>query len=106
MERPAGWKVLTLGVALAGIGVAGAGGDSTAAGGTSLSKAPASVSPATLFDQPELLASGGGHGHGHGNGPWGHWDQGNYWGSGWYPNVGGCVSATGPYGNVSAGVCF
>lgn len=70
MERPAGWKVLTLGVALAGIGVAGAG-SGTALDNVSPSTAPTSVSPATLFDQPQVLASGGGWGHGHGHGHWG-----------------------------------
>lgn len=101
MERTAGWKVLTLGVALAGIGIAG-GGDAASSDSVSPGADPGWVSPAPAFDHSQLLASGSGHGHG----DWGHWGHGNYWGSGWFPNVGGCVGATGPYGNVSAGVCF
>jgi hypothetical protein len=96
MERPAGWKVLTLGAALTGLSVAGVG---AAEGDTgSPDTAPASVSPAPLFDDLRLLASGSGGGGSGG----GHWVD---WGPGWgWP--GGCVSATGPFGNVSGSVCI
>ena len=101
MERPASWKVLTLGAALAGIGVAGAGADAAPADSGSPGTAPASVSPAPLFNEPRLFASGSGGGSA--GGDWGHWDN---WGPGWFPNVGGCVSATGPFGYVSGSVCI
>ena len=98
MERPASWKVLTLGVALTGLSVAGAG--SAQAASKSPETGPASVSPAPLFNEPRLLASGSGN-----------------FGSvepvetgitgvrlGWRP--GGCVSATGPFGYVAGSVCI
>jgi hypothetical protein len=96
MERPAGWKVLTLGAALTGLSVASVG---PAPGDTgSPDTAPASVSPAPLFNEPRLLASGsGGGGFGSVGGDWVDW------GPGWLP--GGCVSATGPFGYVSGSVC-
>ena len=102
MERTASWKVLTLGAALAGIGVAGAGADAAPADSGSPGIAPASVSPAPLFNEPRLFASGSG------GGDWGHWNNsgpGN-WGPGWFPNVGGCISATGPFGYVGGSVCI
>jgi hypothetical protein len=95
MERPASWKVLTLGAALTGLSVAGVG---PAQGDTgSPDTAPASVSPAPLFNEPRLLASGSG---GHWGSVGGDWVD---WGPGWSP--GGCVSATGPFGYVSGSVC-
>ena len=52
MERPASWKVLTLGAALTGLSVAGAG---AAQGDTgSPDTTPASVSAAPLFNEPRL----------------------------------------------------
>ena len=101
MERPATWKVVTLGAAaLTGLSVIGADAAQTDSG----SPGSGAVSPAPVFnDESRLLASGDGHGHGHGH--WGpDWGQGN-WGPGWFPNVGGCVSATGPFGYVSGSVC-
>ncbi len=96
MERPAGWKVLTLGAALTGLSVAGVG---PAQGDTqSPDTTPASVSPAPLFNEPRLLASGSG-------GNWGSVGPGWVdWGPRWFP--GGCVSASGPFGNVSGSVCI
>jgi hypothetical protein len=97
MERPATWKVVTLGAAaLTGLSVAGA------AQADSGSPGSGPVSPAPLFNEERLLASGSG------GGDWGHWDDwgpGN-WGPGWFPNVGGCVSATGPFGYVGGSVCI
>jgi hypothetical protein len=98
MERPASWKVLTLGVALAGIGVAGADAAQADTDSGSSGTAPASVSPAPLFNEPRLFASGSG------GGDWDNWGPGE-WGPGGFPNVGGCVSATGPFGYVSGSVC-
>ena len=97
MERPASWKVLTLGAALTGLSVAGAG---AAQGDTgSPDTAAASVSAAPLFNDLRLLASGSGGNWGSGGGDWVDW--GPAW---WRP--GGCVSATGPFGNVSGSVCI
>ena len=99
MERPASWKVLTLGAALTGLSVAGAG---AAQGDTgSPDSAPASVSAAPLFNEPRLLASGSGN-FGSVDGDWGNWDTGVR--VGWRP--GGCVSATGPFGYVAGSVCI
>jgi hypothetical protein len=96
MERSASWKVLTLGAALTGLSVAGAGVAQGDVG--SPDTIPASVSAAPLFNEPRLLASGSGNfGSGHGD-----WVD---WGPGWY-NPGGCISATGPFGNVSGSVCI
>jgi hypothetical protein len=52
-----------------------------------------------------------GHGHGHGNGDWGDYDgpgdwRGPYYGPAYYGPPQACVSATGPYGYVSANVCI
>jgi hypothetical protein len=107
MERPAGWKVLTLGAALAGIGVAGA--DAAPAEPGSPGRGPAYVSPAPLFNDESRLLASGGHGHG-GHGHWGPgWGSPGWgspgWGPGWFPNVSACISATGPFGNVSGSVC-
>ena len=97
MERPASWKVLTLGAALTGLSVAGAG---AAQGDTgSPDTAPASVSAAPLFNDLRLLASGSGGNWGSGGGDWVDWGP-NWW------RPGGCVSATGPFGNVSGSVCI
>ena len=99
MERPASWKVVTLGVALTGLSVAGAG--AAQAASKSPDSGPASVSPAPLFNEPRLLASGSGN-FGSVDGDWGNWDN---WGpGGWRP--GGCVSATGPFGYVAGSVCI
>lgn len=38
---------------------------------------------------------------GHGNGGHGKWR-----GGGWYPGIDACISATGPYGNVSGYACI
>ena len=95
MERPAGWKVLTLGAALTGLSVAGAGAAQSDTG--SPDTAPASVSPAPLFNEPRLFASGSGS-FGSVDGDWVDW------GPGWFP--GGCVRATGPFGHVSGSVCI
>ena len=95
MERPASWKVLTLGAALTGLSVAGAG--SAQAASKSPDSGPASVSTAPLFNEPRLLASGSGN-FGSVGGDWVDW------GPGWSP--GGCVSATGPFGYVSGSVCI
>ena len=96
MERPAGWKVLTLGAALTGLSVAGAG---AAQGDTrSPDTTPASVSAAPLFNEQRLLASGSGGNLGSVGPGWVDW------GPGWFP--GGCVSASGPFGNVSGSVCI
>ena len=62
MERPATWKVVTLGATLTGLSVAGAA--AQADSGTPGSD-PAYVSPAPLFNEPRLLASGSGGGSGH-----------------------------------------
>ena len=99
MERPASWKVVTLGVALTGLSVAGAGAAQADSG--SPDSGPASVSAAPLFNEPRLLASGSGN-FGDIDGDWGNWDN---WGPGfWRP--GGCVSATGPFGYVAGSVCI
>ena len=97
MERPAGWKILTLGAALTGLGVAGAG---AAQGDTgSPDTTPASVSAAPLFNDLRLLASGSGNFGSVGGGDWVDWGP-NWW------RPGGCISATGPFGNVSGSVCI
>ena len=69
MERPASWKVLTLGAALAGLSVAGAG--AAQADSASPDTAPASVGIGADLNAP-LFNSGGS------------------WGSPWYPgeNIG------------------
>jgi hypothetical protein len=94
MERPATWKVVTLGAALTGLSAAGVGVALTESG----SPGSGPVSPAPLFNEERLLASGGGDG-GNGlcwngfvftacvQGPgwvdwnpgWGHW---GHWGHG------------------------
>ncbi len=104
MERPVSWKVLRLGAALAGIGVAGAGADAAPADSGSPGSGPAYVSPAPLFNDESRLLASGGHGHG-GHGHWGPGWGSPGWGPGWFPNVGGCISATGPFGYVSGSVC-
>ena len=51
-------------------------------------------------------------GHGHGHGRWGDrddWGPGPGWyggGPGWGAPVGGCVSASGPFGFVGGNVCI
>jgi hypothetical protein len=55
MERPATWKGLTLGAALTGLGVAGVGVAETQSG----SPGSGPVSPVPLFNEEQLLASGG-----------------------------------------------
>jgi hypothetical protein len=55
MERPASWKVVTIGTALAGLSVAGGPGAARSDSGSSGS-GPASVSPAPLFNEPRWLA--------------------------------------------------
>jgi hypothetical protein len=96
MEQPASWKVLTLGAALTGLSVAGPG---AAQGDTgSPDTTPASVSVAPIFNDQRFLASGSGSG-GDVGGDWVDW--GPNW---WRPD--GCVTATGPFGNVSGSVCF
>ena len=38
---------------------------------------------------------------------WNDWGHGNRkWGRGWNPGIDACISATGPYGNVSGFVCI
>jgi Spy/CpxP family protein refolding chaperone len=37
------------------------------------------------------------------HGDWGHGKRGH---GGWYPGIDACISATGPYGNVSGFVCI
>jgi hypothetical protein len=96
MERPASWKVLTLGAALTGLSVAGA--DAAQSDTGSPDTAPASVSPAPLFAEPRLFASGSGN-FGSVGGDWVDWGPG-------YFAPGGCISATGPFGNVSGSVCI
>ena len=96
MERPASWKVLTLGAALTGLSVAGAAAVQGEKG--SPDTAPASVSPGPLFNEPRLLASGSGN-FGSVGGDWVDW------GPGWW-RPGGCVSATGPFGYVAGSVCI
>ena len=76
MERPATWKVVTLGAALTGLSVAGVGAAQVDTG--TPGSGPVYVSPAPLFDEPRLLASGSGGGSGHR----GDWGWGN-WGPGW-----------------------
>jgi hypothetical protein len=94
MERPATWKVVTLGAALTGLSAAGVGVALTE-GGSSPASGP--VSPASLVNEERLLATGsGGDGlcwngfvlaacvRGPGwvdwNPGWGHWNPG--WGQG------------------------
>ena len=98
MERPANWKVLTLGVPLTGLRGAGAGAGDAQPDSGSPDSGPASVSAAPLFNGPRLLASGSGN-FGSIDGDWGNW--GPDW---WRP--GGCVSATGPFGYVAGSVCI
>ena len=100
MERPASWKILTLGAALTGLSVAGAGAAQSDTGSADFT--PESVSAAPLFNDLRLLASGSGNFGNVGSGG-GHWvDWGPDWG--WRPD--GCVSATGPFGNVSGSFCL
>ncbi|MGE5697785.1 MAG: hypothetical protein ACM4D3_21865 [Candidatus Sericytochromatia bacterium] len=91
MERPANWKVVTLGAVLTGLGAAGVGVLQTESG----SPGSGPVSPAPLFNDERLLASGSGGGlcwdgyvfsacvQGPGwvdwNPGWGHW---GHWGHG------------------------
>ena len=96
MERPASWKILTLGAALTGLSVAGAGAAQSDTGSPDFT--PESVSAAPLFNEHRLLASGSGN-FGSVGGDWVDW------GPGWY-RPGGCVSATGPFGNVSGSFCL
>ena len=90
MERPAAWKVVTLGAALTGLSAAGVGVAQTDSG----SPGSGTVSPAPLFNQKRLLASGGSGGDGlcwngfvftacvqgpgwvDWNPGWGHWNPG------------------------------
>jgi hypothetical protein len=65
MERPASWKVLTLGAALAGLSVAGAG--AAQADGASPDTAPTSVGVGADLNAPLFDSA------------WGSW------GSPWYP---------------------
>jgi hypothetical protein len=44
-----------------------------------------------------------GHGHGHGHDDWGRWDGP---GPGYWNPIDACVSATGPFGYVTASVCI
>jgi hypothetical protein len=42
---------------------------------------------------------------------WNDWGNGNgghgkWGGGGWYPGIDACISATGPYGNISGFVCI
>jgi hypothetical protein len=69
MERPASWKVLTLGAALTGLSVTGA--DVAQADSGSAGTAPASVTLATDLNAPLF-----------GSGPSGSWES---WGSPWQP---------------------
>ena len=62
------------------------------------------------FDSAVAYADPG-HGHGHGHGDWGDYDgpgdwRGPYYGPAYYGPPQACVSATGPYGYVSANVCI
>lgn len=76
MERPASWKVLTLGAALTGLSVAGAGAAQADSG--SSGTAPASVSAATDLNVP-LFGSGPSWGS-----PWQPGDIVDNWVP-WYP---------------------
>ena len=96
MERPASWKVLTLGAALTGLSVAGAGAAQGDTGSPDITSA--SVSAAPLFNEQRLLASGSGN-FGSVGGDWVDW------GPGWV-RPGGCVSAAGPFGFVGGSVCI
>ena len=96
MERPASWKVLTLGAALTGLSVAGAGAAQGDTGSPDITSA--SVSAAPLFNEQRLLASGSGN-FGSVGGDWVDW------GPGWV-RLGGCVSAAGPFGFVGGSVCI
>ena len=103
MERPASWKVVTLGAALTGLSVAGAGAAQADSG--SPGSGPASVSPAPLFN--ERIAAVGkwwsrSRRLGHGGPGWG--SPGRGWG--WIPKFGGCISVTGPLGYVSGSACI
>ena len=72
--------------------------------------APPSPHASTPWQQDD------GHGHGHGHGDGGDWGEGGDWGDGgpswngpgpyWGPGISGCVSASGPYGNVSGWLCI
>jgi hypothetical protein len=66
---------------------------------------PSPVASGTLWAQ-----DGHGHGHGHGHGDGGDWgDWGPSWngpGPYWGPGISGCVSASGPDGNVSGWLCI
>jgi hypothetical protein len=97
MERPSSWKILTLGAALTGLSVTGAGAAQSDTGSSDIT--PASVSAAPLFDDLRLLASGSGNNFGSGGGDWVDWGGPNWW------NPGGCISASGPFGNVSGSFC-
>ena len=55
---------------------------------------------------PQDKPHGDGHGH---DGDWhgGDWGGGPWHGGpGWYPGIDACVSATGPFGYVTGGVCI